>query len=358
MTQPEKPIFIVSAGTGGHIFPGIALAEEAKKRGKMVFFLGRRGGMEEKIIKGFGFPFWGYHFFKKLISFGLLLSIIQCLSFLWRKKPRMVIACGSYASLPAILATLILGFPLYLMEQNIIPGKIIKLFSPFARCTFFGFPPAGRFKGKWIWTGNPIRRTIKEIREKREENILVLGGSQGARFLSLFFKKLALELPNEKFLIQVREEDLEKVAGERPTNCSFFIFTPDVREIFSKVKLVISRAGGSTISEILYLGLPAILIPYPYATQNHQEANARFLARRGGAVMIKESSLINNPEKVKEIIKSLLSDEKRRNEMGEKAKTLARDGAELILSWLELGRRYERDNHKEYPRDLEEITTG
>ncbi|MEO0098257.1 MAG: UDP-N-acetylglucosamine--N-acetylmuramyl-(pentapeptide) pyrophosphoryl-undecaprenol N-acetylglucosamine transferase [candidate division WOR-3 bacterium] len=333
----EKEIAIIIAGTGGHIFPGIALAEEIREKGRKVFLLGRKRGMEEKIAEEVGLDFLGYPFFKSLFSFGFFQSIVHCLFLLWRRKPWVIINCGSYASLPPLLAGIILGLPIYILEQNRIPGRMTKVFAPFARWVFFGFPPQGMTKDKVIWTGNPIRKRIKKIKERKEEYILVLGGSQGARSLSLFLKNLARDFPDEQFLIQVREEDLEKLTEEAPGNCSFFIFTSEIERILSRAKLVVSRAGGSTVSEILYLGLPAVLIPYPYATQNHQEANALFCVGRGCALMIRESEFLKNWEKVKKVFQSLLRDDEKRKEMGKRAKELSRDGTKIILERLKIG---------------------
>ncbi|MEO0102104.1 MAG: UDP-N-acetylglucosamine--N-acetylmuramyl-(pentapeptide) pyrophosphoryl-undecaprenol N-acetylglucosamine transferase [candidate division WOR-3 bacterium] len=341
-TEKRRLIFIVIAGTGGHIFPGIALAEGVKERGEKVLLLGRRGGMEEKIAKESGFDFWGYAFFKRLFSINLVYGVVQCFCYFWRNKPKVVIACGSYASLPPILAGIALCLPIYLLEQNRMPGKMTKVFASFARLVFLGFPPPRKIKNKEIWSGNPIRKAIRMIKEIKEENILILGGSQGARFLSLFFKDLAQEFPEEKFLIQVREEDFEKIRDDTYQNCSFFVFTPNIAEILAKTKLVVSRAGASTISEILYLGLPVILIPYPYAAQNHQEWNARFCVERGCAIMIKEDDFVKNQERVKRVIKSFILDKERREEMRRKAEKIKKDGTKIILDILGIGREHER----------------
>ncbi len=345
MRPVSRAVFcIVAAGTGGHILPGLVLAEEGRKRGYEVILCGRKRGMEEKLIKeNSPYPFVGYPYLERGFFFllNLVRGLIQCLFFFLRHKVKAVVVCGSYASLPPVLAGIILRLPIYLLEQNRVPGKMIKFFAPFARAVFFAFPPIGRRPG--IITGNPIRKEIKSLGLKISnsfgDKILVLGGSQGAHFLTFFFLELARDFPEEKFLIQVRKEDEEKVKERAPTNVSTFVFNPNIEELYSGAKLIISRAGGSTLSEILHLGIPMILIPYPYAAQNHQEENARFCHEVGCAVMMRERDLLRKKDELKRVIRLLLSDEGKRKEMREKAKEWGRDGGEKIWEIISKGLR-------------------
>ncbi len=326
-------LYIVAAGTGGHIFPGIALAERAKERGIPFFLIGREKAFEEGIIKESGLPFRTYPYFERKVSHLLpvLFGIMRCLALILKDKPTAIIAGGSYASLPPVVASIILRKRLFLLEQNRIPGTLIKIFAPFARYTFFAFPPAEKVKGQIKVTGNPIRKRIKEIGKIREERILVLGGSQGARRITQCFKEIAKEFPRERFLIQVRKEDAGKVEQDSPPNVDFFLFTPNIDEFLSQAKIAVGRAGGSFVSEILYLGIPAILIPYPYAAHNHQEKNALYSANCGGALMMREEEIFSQRDKLLRVLRLMVESKEKREEMREKAKKIGRDGTEEIL---------------------------
>ncbi len=342
----RKRFCIGVGGTGGHIIPGIALAERAKEKGVNVLIVGRRGSMEERLVKESGLDFLGYPYFTRSIFSlpGQLMALVWCLIFLHRAEVSKVLACGSYATLPLILASIILRRALFLLEQNRIPGRMIKLFAPFAQYVFFGFAPGGKVKCRVKFTGNPIRKGIKamkEIKEKRPsapqvQPILVLGGSQGARFLSQYFKEVARKFPGEKFLIQVRSEDQEKIAQDSPDNCQFFVFTMEIERLLAEAKLVISRAGGSSLSEILFLGIPAILVPYPYATQDHQLINAKTIEGSGGCLVLEEKELKTHSQKVEEILGEIIRDEKKRKEMAKRARDLSKDGTEEILVTMEV----------------------
>lgn len=295
--------------------------------------------MEEKIIEESGLPFRGYPYFERKPSHFLriLIGIIRCLFFILRDKPQAVVASGSYACLPVVLAGLILGKRLFLLEQNRVSGTVTKLFSPFARYVFFGFPQKDWGKrliagGKVRFTGNPIRRGIREIAKIAEEKILVLGGSQGARRISQCFKEIAGEFPHEEFLIQIRREDAGRIEENSPENCQFFVFNPRVERLFSQAKVVVGRAGGSFLSEVLYLGIPALLIPYPYAAHNHQEENAFYCHNAGAAVMMREERLLSQREEVISTLRVIINDQEKREEMRRRARELGRVGTEDILA--------------------------
>uniref|UniRef100_A0A7V4E3C0 Undecaprenyldiphospho-muramoylpentapeptide beta-N-acetylglucosaminyltransferase n=1 Tax=candidate division WOR-3 bacterium TaxID=2052148 RepID=A0A7V4E3C0_UNCW3 len=341
-------IFINAAITGGHIMPGISIAEELRKLNFNCIFLGKKGGLEENLYKKYNFSYFllpFYHPFgkgiKETLFFFLSLgyNILKLFYLYWHFNPKALIATGNYSCiLPIIIAKIFLK-PVYLLEQNTVLGRTVKYFSIFAEKVFLGFPifnSSCLSQSKFLYTGNPLRREIVEesFKEKEEKYCLILGGSLGAKKLVEMGLTLAEEFPQEYFLIQAgREEAFAKkiIEDKKLKNVKIFNFHPCIQKYFKKTKIVITRCGGITLSEILCFTIPAILIPYPLAKDNHQQKNAEYLNKKTGLYFLKEEKFHH----LREVFTLLLKNKELREKIKERMKDLAnKESATLIAQYI------------------------
>ncbi|AIL12697.1 hypothetical protein IM40_02850 [Candidatus Paracaedimonas acanthamoebae] len=311
----KKPIIIIGAGTGGHVFPAISLAETLTAKGEQVFILTDSRAFSywpetwknikllpirplRKSLKGI---------FTFIIS--LLTSFFLCFRWFWRIKPSAVVAFGGYPTIPALGVAFFLRSPVVLHEQNAVVGRVNYLFSRFAKCLAFSWPETKNLPSysslKLLMTGLPVRRTIAELHKRRyhppQKNetlkVLILGGSQGAQvFNTLIPETISLLSKNFQRRLEIfhqcRQEMLPAVKlAYQKTNVSVDLqsFFRDIPELLSTVNFVISRSGASTLGEVATAGLPAIFIPYQQAKDDHQTANALNFGRRGAAWVIPQS---------------------------------------------------------------------
>ena len=299
----KRPIILAAGGTGGHVFPAVALARALQARGCPVTVITDRRG------QGFGENLPGVTVLRipagrfdggiaaKLLGLGALgLGLAAAFRHLRRLDPEVVVGFGGYPSVPTMVAAALLRLPVLIHEQNAILGRANRLLAPFMRQIAVSFP------GRGVRTGNPVRPEIAALRaepypvpaaEDRLE-LLVLGGSQGARvFSDVVPEALRLLSPALKSRLriaqQARAEDAERVRAfyrEAGLDAEIAPFFADVPARLARVHLVIARAGASTVAELTAVGRPAILVPYPFATDDHQTANARALADAGGALLV------------------------------------------------------------------------
>jgi UDP-N-acetylglucosamine--N-acetylmuramyl-(pentapeptide) pyrophosphoryl-undecaprenol N-acetylglucosamine transferase len=341
-------IFINAAITGGHIMPGISIAEELRKLGFNCIFLGKKGGLEENLYKKYNFSYFLlpiYHPFGKGIKetlfffWSLGYNLLKLFYLYWHFNPKALIATGNYSCILPIIMAKIFSKPIYLLEENTILGRTVKYFSIFAKKIFLGFPifnSSSLPKSKFLYTGNPLRREIVEesFKEKEEKYCLILGGSLGAKKLVEMGLTLAEEFPQEYFLIQAgKEEAFAKkiIENKKLKNVKVFDFQPDIHQYFKKTKIVITRCGGLTLSEILCFHIPAILIPYPLAKDNHQQKNAEYLSKKAGLYFLKEEKFPN----LKEVFTLLLENKELRERIKERMKRLAtKESAPLIARYI------------------------
>lgn len=339
-------IFISAAITGGHIMPGISIGEELKKFNVNCIFLGKKGSIEEKIYKDYGVSFSllpMYHPFGKGLKEALLFlimltyNILKLLYLYSRFKPKALIATGNYFCILPILIMKMFAKPIYLLEQNVVLGRTVKYFSIFAEKIFLGFPIFNdklSKKSKFVYTGNPLRKEIIEesLKEREERFCVILGGSLGAQRLVEIGIKLAEEFPNEYFLIQGgRDKHIEIIENKKLKNVEIFKFKTDIQKYLKMAKIVIARAGGMTISEVLCLGIPAIFIPYPFAKDNHQQMNAQYVAQKTGVFF----SLEENWESIKNMFSLLVNNRELREKIKENMRKLAKiEGASLIAKFI------------------------
>lgn len=304
---------IATGGTGGHIFPGIAIAQALLKAGvKEVMFLGRANSLEQKIVYRYGYPFkdinsagiMGKKWTSKIKgAFQVGFGIGQCLYFLKHYRPKIVLGLGSYTSAPALIAAKCLGIPIVVHEQNLIPGVANRILGKWAERVCLSFKETTFYfpQKKYAITGNPVREEIINVhREKGEERlrILVLGGSQGAHSINQAFLEAWEELKHWQGQIllthQTGERDyvwVKRTYEKVGTKAHVVSFIYNMAEVYAKTDLIIGRAGATSLAEITTLGIPSILIPFPLATHQHQFYNAKRLALAGAAIVIRQDQL-------------------------------------------------------------------
>lgn len=330
----DSPLILLAAGgTGGHVFPAEAVARALLDRGyRLALVTDRRGtaygGALGQIpsyrLRAASPSGGGLARVRGAIALGL--GIARALWLLWRLKPAAVLGFGGYASVPAMLAATWLGFPTAIHEQNAILGRANRLLAGAVKRIALSHAEVGNLrpalKGRTVLTGNPVRPAIAALANTAYARpalgeplrLLVIGGSQGARVFARVVPAAVAALPHEArrrlaIVQQCRPEDLEEVRlqyREARVEAELASFFADMPERLAAAHLVIARAGASTVAEIALAGRPAVLVPYPYATDDHQRANAASLAAAGGAWLVPEPEF--TPEKLLTLLASFLAD--------------------------------------------------
>ena len=303
-------IIFAGGGTGGHLFPGLAVARSLKKCHPYIsiIFVGARRGMEKRVLKD-EFQFrpidvvglaGGSIWAKVRGLFPLAKGIVQSCKVIWDLKPRFVLGLGGFSAGPVGLAAYVQGVPVVLHEQNIVPGVTNRLLAPMARKIFVSFSATrSRFpEKKTFLTGNPVRPELFAAKSNTRTDkftVLVLGGSQGSRFINQTMPKTVNLLKNHGNDVavthQTGEADFENtVSAYRELSLEALVkpFIEDMGEAYGKADLIIARAGATTIAEVTALGKAALFIPFPYATHNHQEKNARSIEEKGACKVLLE----------------------------------------------------------------------
>jgi len=341
-------IMILAGGTGGHIYPALAVARELRALDCEVTWMGTKAGMEANLVPAAGIPiewltvsgFRGKGLPAKLLApFKLVLACLQAWAILRRNKPGVVLGMGGFVTAPGGLMARLLGIPLVIHEQNRIPGTTNRLLVKWAKVILEAFPGSFPPSLGARCVGNPLRREIVEaVSEKRlgpgkTVKILVVGGSQGAMALNRCVPEaLSLAGLQVDVLHQTGEamcEETEAMYQRFGIVACVVAFIDDMAAAYRWADLAICRAGAMTISELTAAGLPAVLIPYPYAIDDHQTANARFLADAGAALLMPQSSM--TPESLAQALTKLAEDSARIREMSQRARSLARlDAAHVV----------------------------
>ncbi|MGR9107029.1 MAG: undecaprenyldiphospho-muramoylpentapeptide beta-N-acetylglucosaminyltransferase [Gammaproteobacteria bacterium] len=339
-----KCVMILAGGTGGHVYPALAVARYLAERGNRVYWMGTRQGLESRVVPHEGYPLdWlsvsgvrGKHGFKLIQApFRLALACCQAGLILYRRKPDVVLGMGGFVSGPGGLMAFLLRIPLVIHEQNAIPGTTNRLLARIARRVLEAFPGTFDRSARALCTGNPVRAEIIRIRETAREYsantpcILVLGGSQGARRLNQCVPGAIAKLARKvKVLhqsgVQMRDET-EAAYRSLSVEARVCSFLDEIGEAYRWADLVICRAGAMTISELAIVGLPAILVPFPYAIDDHQTRNAGFLVAAGAAVLAPEGE--NFEQDLVAALKSVLADPWKIASMGRAAAGLGKPAA-------------------------------
>jgi UDP-N-acetylglucosamine--N-acetylmuramyl-(pentapeptide) pyrophosphoryl-undecaprenol N-acetylglucosamine transferase len=361
-------VLMSGGGTAGHVFPALAVAERLRDAGHHVRFVGSEAGQEASLVTAGGFPFdpvrvasaqtrWSLHTAKAAV---LALRAARAIAPIVRLAD-VVVGIGGYASAPAILAARRSRKPIVLIEQNAVPGVVNRLAARWARVVATTFEATATrlpSSANVVRTGNPVRREIVAVEEERarrrdeairsfdldaaRQTVAIFGGSQGARQLDRLVAGATEELRERgdlQLLVAAGPANVAEVpsadgsAGRLRVHVEGFIDRMDLALAVSDV--AVARAGSGTIAELATAGVPSILVPYPSATENHQEANARELERDGGAELVVEAML--TPAILAELISSLLADEPRRSAMRKAMLAWARPDADERIAELVVG---------------------
>ena len=351
-------IIVSGGGTGGHIYPAVTIANQIKEKqpDAEIIFVGTKEGLESEIVPRYGYPieFIEVAGFQRKLSldtiksaFKLLAGLVDALKLIRRIKPDLVVGTGGYVCGPVLFLAALQGIPTCIQEQNAMPGVTNKILAHFVKKVFLGYQEAEKYfsgnSGK-LFTGNPIRKEILEVSravaieklklDPAKKTILVSGGSRGARSINdamaLVDTSLAGrsdvqvihitgETGHEKFIGQVEKNVLMS------DNIKVFSYMHDMPLALAAADLAVFRSGAIGLAELMAKGIPSILVPYPYATANHQEYNARAVEGAGAAVVILDRELTG--EILLKQIESLLTDESRLQKMKAAAKALGRPEA-------------------------------
>jgi UDP-N-acetylglucosamine--N-acetylmuramyl-(pentapeptide) pyrophosphoryl-undecaprenol N-acetylglucosamine transferase len=348
---------IAGGGTGGHVTPALALAERIVARGDEVVLLGSTGGLETRLVPQSGFELvtlpaaqvMGRGVFARLAAlFAIARGALAARGLLRRRRIEIVVSVGGYASVPAALAAVWLRIPLALVEPNAEPGRANRLCARLAQRLFVQFeraaerlakPGDARVQRAGIPLRSELVRAFESAAPRRAPKpplrLLVFGGSQGARQLNEAMMALAPRLDREHFQVvhQSGEADRDRVAAayaDAGVAAEVIAFAPDMPRRYGEADLALSRAGALTVAELAMAGLPALLVPYPFAADDHQTANARALAEAGAAVVLPSRPL--EPDDVARELFRLLEAPESLRAMGEAAGKLARpDAAERVV---------------------------
>jgi UDP-N-acetylglucosamine--N-acetylmuramyl-(pentapeptide) pyrophosphoryl-undecaprenol N-acetylglucosamine transferase len=340
-----KTILIMAGGTGGHIFPGLAVAHEMRAAGWEVVWMGARGGMEERLVPPRGYrTAWirakaarGKGLVQKLLlPANLLFSFWESARLIRRLKPDVVLGLGGYVAFPGGMMASLLNRPLALHEQNAVAGLANRVLSGVSDKVMVAFP--GALKGEW--TGNPVRSEIAALPSPENRfqgrtgpmRVLVVGGSLGAQALNEAVPKaLALLSTPCSVVHQAGEKHLETLRHnyrEAGVEGELVAFIDDMARRYAEADLVICRAGAVTIAELSAGGVASILVPFPYAVDDHQTANARFLADKGAAILVPQSEM--SAPRLAALIGSL--DRPKLLEMAGKARALGKPDAARVVA--------------------------
>jgi UDP-N-acetylglucosamine--N-acetylmuramyl-(pentapeptide) pyrophosphoryl-undecaprenol N-acetylglucosamine transferase len=328
-----KNVVVMAGGTGGHVFPALAVAEELRARGVHIHWLGTRNGIEAELVPARDFPITyldvsgvrGQGLKRLLLApFKLVVAVAAAMKVLKTVQADAVIGLGGYVTGPGGVAARLLGKPLLIHEQNAVAGFTNRLLSLFAQRVLEAFPYAFAPAEKVSCVGNPVRREIAALPvpalrygERATENglhVLVLGGSQGAVALNkLVPEALALLVKTQALVIrhQAGKKNLEKAQtkySELNIAADVLPFIDDMAAMYGWADLVICRSGALTISEIAAAGVASVLIPYPFAVDDHQTLNGKFLSVAGAARLFRQQDL--SAEKLAAELAPLLSREK------------------------------------------------
>jgi UDP-N-acetylglucosamine--N-acetylmuramyl-(pentapeptide) pyrophosphoryl-undecaprenol N-acetylglucosamine transferase len=344
---------IAGGGTGGHIIPGLAIAQELKDNyNAEVLFIGTARGIENRLVPAAGFAL-------RLVKIGALKNVsvatrVKTMFALpravWESgrifsefRPNVAIGVGGYASGPAMLAAILHRIPTLAFEPNVVPGFANRVVARFVSEAAVHFSETSKYFRRCHVTGVPVRRAFFDVANSRDAHssptLLVFGGSQGAHAINRAVLDAAAllrkQIPQLRIVHQTGERDYNEAQAayaESNGECEAYRFIDDMPAFFARANLVLCRSGASTVAEIAAAGKPAIFVPFPRAADDHQQRNAEALASAGAAVMLEESKL--TPESLVETVSSLFSDSARLIKMGDAARSLSHPDAARDISGM------------------------
>ena len=350
-------LIISGGGTGGHIYPAISIADRLTKKinNCNILFVGAKNKMEMKKVPENGYKIIGLYIsglqrnfnlhLNILLPFKIVFSLIHSLIILVRNKPKIIIGTGGYASGPIMYVASLLGIPVFIQEQNSYPGLTNRILSKYAKKIFVAYDGMDKYfdNSKIVVSGNPIRKSIKNISLKNKSDylkslnlkkdlktLLFLGGSLGADRLNRFvkdnidfFKKNDLQV-----ILQCGSRYFDTYKFLNNSHIKVLPFIKEMDKVFSSSDIIISRSGASIISELCFVGKPVIFIPSPNVADNHQSKNAKKLYDLGAAEYVEEDEV---DYKLTSIINKILVSEVYSDSLSEKIKTLSKPNASKII---------------------------
>jgi UDP-N-acetylglucosamine--N-acetylmuramyl-(pentapeptide) pyrophosphoryl-undecaprenol N-acetylglucosamine transferase len=350
-----KKVMIMAGGTGGHVFPALAVADELKQREVEVSWIGTQKGIEAELVPQAGYPltFIRVAGLRGNGALGWVMAPFRVMKAVWQAirlmrvfNPDVVIGLGGFASGPGGVAAWLLKKPLLIHEQNAIPGLTNKLLARLARKVLAGFPNSFDSQVEAEWVGNPVRKQIEDLpmphlRQTGNNGrlkLLVLGGSLGARSLNEVVPA-ALQLMDTSFRPEVRHQcgkkhiDACRTAYQQAgVEAEITDFIADMAQAYGWADLVICRAGALTVAELAAAGVASILVPYPYAVDDHQTHNAALLVNAGAARLVADNML--NAEELSVSLKQLDQDREGLLTMANAARQVAKIGSATRIADL------------------------
>ncbi len=364
MKSGKLKFLIAAGGTGGHLFPALALIDNLKRSlddNCDFIFVGNYKRIEGSIIPKLGYKLVEIDIFglkglfrpeNLLLPYKIIKSVNQVLKLIKQEQIIAVIATGAYLSYPPGIAAYYAHVPLFLMESNIRPGKVIRKLSAKANLIFTSFEETRKYFNskldhKIINTGNPIRMNLMESKNKGEARvkfgldtklptILVIGGSLGAISINKAIEHNLENFAKSNLQLIWQTGKNYKLDRKPPSNVALYEFIDNMADAYAASDIVVARAGATTVAEITALGLPSILIPLPNAANSEQHLNAKFLESKNACILLNDSSA---REKIFDLISNIIYDSKKLSEMADNSKSLGRLDAgeriaEIIISYL------------------------
>ena len=344
-------VMIMAGGTGGHVFPALAVANWLKQAGHTVTWLGTQKGIEAKLVPAAGIDI-DWLSVKGLRGKGLLSKILapimlikacwQAARIIKKRQPDVVLGLGGFASGPGGLMAFLMRKPLVIHEQNRVPGTTNRLLRYLASTVLEAFPKSFGEQVGAIFTGNPIRQEMLEIAEsgtgknQKAKNILIVGGSLGASILNETVPA-ALALMKDEVTLNVVHQagkttfDIAQAAYHKhQVKADVCVFIDDMKKAYQQADVVICRAGAMTISELTITAVPAILVPLPHAIDDHQTKNAQYLSESGAAILLKQHEL--TAKSLAKELKKILNDDELPQKMTKKLQKLAKPEATKLVA--------------------------
>ncbi len=362
--MPNKTILIAAGGTGGHLYPAIAVAEEIRSEypDAKVIFVGTRDRIEAKEVPRAGFPFEPIDIHPPrrslasmlMFPFKFCMAIVDCMSLISKEKPSAMLGAGAYLTVPVGIAAWLSRVPIALLEINSIPGSANKLLARFAKRVFLSYPESvskfsNRIAGIATVCGTPVREGLGVERmseqdarrgfglDPTQKTVLVFGGSLGARAINEAMCNAAGTLAAQGYNIlwqtgkSANIAKLEEQFMQMP-NVRIADYIYNMEQAYRAADLVVCRAGASSLAELARLGKPAVLVPWSGAMDNHQEPNARAFERDGSAVVLTDAEV---GSKLAETVLNLLSDPTRLRSMAEAIRRRDHpEAAKVVAAWL------------------------
>jgi UDP-N-acetylglucosamine--N-acetylmuramyl-(pentapeptide) pyrophosphoryl-undecaprenol N-acetylglucosamine transferase len=343
MSAASRTMLVMAGGTGGHIMPALAVADVLRARGWHIVWLGSRQGMESDLVPRHGYAVEYIRFGglrgkglvrKLLLPLNLLIAFWQCARVIFRVRPDVVLGLGGYISFPGGMIAALLGRPLVLHEQNAVAGLANKVLAKVADRRLAGFPDV---LAKAAWVGNPVRADIVALPAPADRfagrtgrlRLLVVGGSLGAQALNAVVPEALARIPADtrptvRHQAGVRHiEDLRGGYARAGVVGECVAFIDDMAAALGEADCVICRAGALTVAEVAAAGVAAIFVPFPFAVDDHQSANARFLADQGAALVVPQKEL--SPQRLAETLAGFTRE--RLLDMARRARALAKPDA-------------------------------